>query len=310
MLPADADLARLRAQRTKLQARRFADLTVTGYRYDWRAFERWAKSMALPSLPATSDTVSLYLTDLLDQGKKVTTAWRKGSAIAHYHREGGHSSPFTVESYRLLLAVQRTRLETKRQMRPLLLKHIRQIAKTQAKLGTPIAIRDRAIILIGFLSALRRSSLVALNLADIEFVPKGLILNVVKEKQDQLAKGRLIGIPKGRRPETCAVRALEAWLAVRGIEAGPLFVSMNGSGAKLAGEAIDGVVKRCVARIGLDPRDRWSSHSMRAGLVTAAAEANCNELVIRAQTGHRSDALRDYFRRTELFKANACYGLL
>lgn len=309
MLPVDADLARLRTARTKLESRRFADLTLSGYGYDWRAFEKWAKTMDLPALPATSDTVSLYLTDLLDQGKKVTTAWRKGSAIAHYHREAGHSSPFTVESYRLLLAVRKTRLESKRQMQPLLLKHVRQIAKAQAKLGTPLAIRDRAIILVGFLSALRRSSLVALNVADIEFVSQGLIIHVVKEKQDQQGKGRLIGIPKGKRPETCAVRALAAWLALRGTWAGPLFPGMQ-SGARMKGEAINKVVKRWVKRIGLNPKDRWAAHSLRAGLVTAAAENNCNEFVIRAQTGHRSNSLQDYFRRTNLFKANACYGLL
>lgn len=310
MLTVDADLARLRAARSKLQARRFAALTVYGYGYDWRSFERWAKSVHLPSLPATSDTVSLYLTDLLDKGRKVTTAWRKGSAIAHYHREAGHESPFTAESYRLLLAVQRTRLETKRQMRPLLIKHVRQIARALGKLRTPLAIRDRAVILIGFFSALRRSSLVALDVADIEFVRQGLIISVRKEKQDQSGKGRLIGIPHGKRAETCPVRALAAWLALRGKKtAGPLFPRIQG-GARMTGEAIDRVVKRCVKQIGLDPKDRWAAHSLRAGFVTAAAENNCNDFVIRAQTGHRSDALREYFRRTELFKANACYGLV
>lgn len=309
MLTADADLARLRAERTKLQVRRLAPLTVKSYAYDWRGFEIWCKAMRLPSMPATSDTVSLYMTDILDQGRKVATARRRGSSIAHYHQKAGHASPFNEESYNLLIAAQRKRLEVKRQMRPLPVADLRKIARALAQLRTPIAMRDRAIMLVGFASALRRCNLAALQMADIEFVNKGLIIEVVKEKQDQEGRGRLIGIPKGEHRDSCAVSALAAWVKLRGNHAGPVFSRMQG-GAEMTPEGIDRAVKRCVVLIGLDPKDRWGPHSLRAGFVTAAAENNCNEFVIRAQTGHRSNALKDYFRRTELFKANACYGLL
>lgn len=308
MLPADAALTRLRTERTKLQVCRLARLTVKSYGYDWRGFEAWCKAMHLPSMPASSDTVSLYLTDMLDQGRKVATAWRRGSSIAHYHRQAGHQSPFTEESYGLLIATQRLRLETKRQMRPLPVADLRKIVRSLAKLATPLAIRDRAILLVGFASALRRSTLVELTLEDIEFVRKGVIIEVLKEKQDQAGRGRLVGVPNGNRPDTCPVRALAAWVKVRGSHPGPVFPRMQ-NGAQMTGEAIDRVVKRCVALIGLDPKDRWGAHSLRAGFVTAAAEENCSELLIRAQTGHRSNALRDYFRRTQLFKANAAASI-
>jgi integrase len=101
---------------------------------------------------------------------------------------------------------------------------------------------------------------------------------------------------------------LEAWLALRGREDGPVFTRLDharqGAGERLTGNAIWVRVKRAVARIGLDPQ-QYGPHSLRAGLITAAGQAGVSHLVIARQSGHKSlDCLQRYFR-PDLFGANA-----
>jgi integrase len=164
------------------------------------------------------------------------------------------------------------------------------------------------VLVIGFLSALRRCNLVALTLEDVEFCPEGLILTVRREKQDQSGRGRHIGLPKGKRKETCPVRCLEAWIDIRGAEPGPLFTRLGrGHEGKpmTRGDAIAQVVKDAVEMLGLDPNE-YGGHSLRSGFITAAAEAGVGELTIASQTGHRDmSVLRRYIRRASVWKANA-----
>jgi len=185
---------------------------------------------------------------------------------------------------------------------------VRAIAESLIEEDTPFAIRDRAIVVVGFASALRTANLSTLALGDVEFGERGAVLHVRREKQDQEGRGRLIGLPPGDHSATCPVGALRDWIARRGGFAGPLFTRWTGGARSrpLEPERIGQVVQRCVARIGLDPRE-YGGHSLRAGFVTEAAERGAGELLIASQTGHRSmDVLRGYFRHSNLWKGNAC----
>jgi len=289
-----------------------APITERGYAYDWTLFERWCVQEGLTSLPATPDTVSLYVTAVLVSGIKISTASRRFWAIRHAHRSA--KLPFLIdgEVREILDGAQCLRLETPHQMTPLSLAQIEKIAGSLGGTDTPRAARNRCIVLFGFFSALRRSSLSALMLADIEFAPQGLIVHIRKEKQDQKGEGRMIGLPCGAREFTCPVAAVRVWLKHRGDNPGPLFSRLDRAaspGKRLAPAAIAEVVKTCVSAIGLD-RSKFAGHSLRSGFCTAAGEANIGEWLVASQTGHRSmKVLRRYFRRTDLFKANAA-GLI
>jgi len=173
--------------------------------------------------------------------------------------------------------------------------------------------RDKAILLIGFASALRRSEIVALDLADVDTVPQGVLLHLGRSKTDQHGKGELVAIHRGASSEFCAVTALERWIETRGREPGPLFTCLHRggrmSGERLRPQAVSIVVKRAALASGLNP-DTFSGHSLRAGLATSAALAGADLKDIMAQTRHRShDIALRYIRRAEVWKGNVT-GLL
>jgi integrase len=303
----EISLEMLKLEKMRLRKGVVARNTALGYGYDWRMFCAWAKSRGLDSLPATAETVALYLTDLLTQGKKITTARRRKCAIFYEHLARGLPPPESDEIRELLCGAQRLSGEKPRQMRPISVRELRRMSVKLARMSTPRALRDRALLVVGFASALRRSNLGALNLADIEFVSQGLILTIDREKGDQEGRGRLIGLARGRHAHTCPVRVLRAWLRVRGDRPGPLFPRFDrrDPGGPLDGESICRLVKKALTLIGIDPVQH-GAHSLRAGFVTAAGEANVGELVIARHTGHQSmQVLRRYFRRSDIWRANA-----
>lgn len=298
----EEQLALLRAERARIGSSRRAANTVTNYACDWRAFGAWCEGLGLASLPAAPETIELFATHRLCEARKVTSTRRACSAINYFHRQAGLPKPVTSELYELLNAAQRERGEKPRQMRALRVEDLRTISAGLRADGSPRALLQRAVLVLGFASALRRSSLAALALGDVEFVPEGLIVHVAREKQDQLGRGRLIGIPHGMHEDTCAPRCAACWAAVR--RAGPGKFFRHPNGRPISGDWICELLQRHAMKLGLGAD--YGAHSLRAGFITAAGEAGLGELLIASQTGHRSmSMLRRYFRRTELFRANA-----
>lgn len=167
--------------------------------------------------------------------------------------------------------------------------------------------RDRALLLVGFAGAFRRSELVALTVADVRFAHEGLIVTLRRSKTDQEGQGTTRGITYGSNPATCPVRALQGWIADAQLTDGPLFRSMKYG--KLQPGGLDGrdvarLLKRAARGAGLDPT-HFSGHSLRAGLATAAAAAGVSERAIMSQTGHKSlTVMRRYIREGSLFRDN------
>jgi integrase len=173
----------------------------------------------------------------------------------------------------------------------------------------PIGLRDRALILLGFAGAFRRSELVDLNFADCAFSKDGLTVTLRRSKTDQAGAGRKIGIPYGSNPDTCPVRNVHSWIEQGAISGGPLFRSINRHGqvqpGGLSGIDVARVVKKLADRAGLDSA-KYAGHSLRAGHATSAAIAGASERSIMNQTGHRSvQMVRRYIRDGSLFRENS-----
>jgi integrase len=132
--------------------------------------------------------------------------------------------------------------------------------------------RDRALILLGFAGAFRRSELVALDVSDIEETDAGLRVTIRQSKTDQEGEGAVIAIARGAI--TCPVRALRDWLDEADIESGALFRSVNKAGvvasARLTDRSVANIVKAMAGNVGLDA-SAFSAHSLRSGFLTSAA---------------------------------------
>lgn len=285
--------------------------TEINYEIDWRDFRGWCGEQGFCSLPASGGTLAAYITSLLNRGLKISTAYRRIHGIAHAHRAAGLESPTTPLVLQILKGAQRARREQPDQRAAMSLDQMKQICARLFSERTPISFRNRAILLLGFTTALRQCNIVAMRLDDLTEVEQGLLIRVRFEKHDQEAVGRDIGVPFGRYEITCPVRAVRDWVAVRGIEPGPLFTRLDCQGLRPLGrDAIAKLVKASVGEMSLgDPR-RYGAHSLRAGFVTATGEAGVNHLLIAAQTGHRSlNSIQRYFRRANPFRGNACKAL-
>jgi integrase len=174
-------------------------------------------------------------------------------------------------------------------------------------------VRDRALLLLGFAAALRRSELVALDVEDIEFVNEGLVVHQRRSKTDQEGVGRKIAVPYGRT-NACPVRALRGWLEHAHIESGAVFRPVSKGQVvgvdRLTGASVSLVLKGYAQRAGL-PVANISGHSLRSGLVTSAAQAGVAAYKIQEQTGHKStEMVSRYIRDANLFINNPVSLLL
>jgi len=145
--------------------------------------------------------------------------------------------------------------------------------------------RDRAILLVGQGSAMRRSELASLNVDDLAFDETGLTIQLRQYKGCRNGEVREILIPANAEKAICPVQALRDWLADAGLTNGPVFRYVRRGDhledRRLSGHAIALVIKRYAA-------GDYSGMSLRSGFVTQAALDGVPDLVIMAQTGHRS----------------------
>jgi integrase len=297
-------------------ARRYANAnraasTQRAYASDWAQFTAWARTHGLDAMPADPATVALYITALAETHRP-STINRRLAAIAVAHHRHGLASPTQDPGVReIAKGIRRSLGTAQREAAPATIGDLRRMI---AHLPHTVAgVRDRALLLVGFAAAMRRSELVALDVADLDERDEGIAVTIRSSKTDQESRGRRVALPFGRDPETCPVRALRAWRGDADIADGPIFRAVDRHGRvhadRLSDRAVALVVKRAAAAAGLEP-DRYTGHSLRAGFATTAASNGASERSIAAQTGHRSmEVLRRYIREGSLFADNAVNSL-
>jgi integrase len=292
-----------------------AENTKRAYRAAWEDFVDWCAAGNHTSLPAAPEVVGSFLAERASTHKAASLTMRL-VAIGQAHRLKGHRLDRKHPAIReTMKGIRRTHGTAPAKKAAADVVVLRDALSELAKIPGPRALRNRTLLLVGFAGALRRSELVALDLADIRFVPEGMVLTLRRCKTDQEGQGTEIAIPYGQSERTCPILTLRAWLAAAGITGGPVFVSVNRGGAigtsRLSPIDVARVVKATVAAAGGNSAD-FSGHSLRSGFITSPARADVAERHIQNQSGHRSlPVLRGYIRRGSLFvdKAAAKVGL-
>lgn len=255
------------------------------------------------TVPCAPKRLVKYLAESANNGLAVATLQRRISAIHKAHVDQKHASPAHSTIVRQVMQGIRRTLGTKqRQVKPLIKDDLLEALKSIEKIHMPArAARDRAILLVGFASAMRRSELVGVCVEHLTFSPAGLEIELPVSKTDQEKYGRTIYIPRSSGNH-CPVQALMHWLKTADIRTGQVFRSVNRYGgiAKqgLTPQSVALIVKAAMAQTGADAQ-HFSGHSLRSGYCTSAAEQGQQSWQIREQTGHRSDmTLARYIRRT------------
>ncbi|MCA1946986.1 MAG: site-specific integrase [Armatimonadetes bacterium] len=302
------DLGGLRDEAREYARRSKGVLTVRVYDREWRRFTAWCSENGLVALPADPESVSLYVTGL-SRTKSVASMNVTVAAISQAHQAAGVGSPTQTPAFRAVWrGIRRTLgVAPKSQKSPATTEVVR--AMLDELPDSLIGVRDRALILVAFASAMRRSELVGLDCTDVRFVERGMEIAVRRSKVDQEGAGHVIAIPFGNAERTCPVRALRSWIEAAGPTDGPLFRSVDRHGhvsaGRMDGGSVGRIVKRAVERTGRNPED-FGAHSTRAGFITSAAANGASEHSIAKTSNHRSvQVLRSYIRAACRFDDNA-----
>jgi site-specific recombinase XerD len=284
--------------------------TRRAYSSDFRLFEAWCQGRGVSALPAAAEVVAAFLAHDVEAGSRPSTLGRRLAAIRYAHKLAGHSAPTDDERVTATMrGIRRSVGTASRKKTPATAERI--VAMALAAGEDIKGQRDRALLLIGFAGAFRRSELVALDVEDLEEGELGFRVAIRRSKTDQEGAGQNIAIVRGS--VACPITALKGWLAAAGITAGPVFRSVKRGGAvggRLPAQSVAEIVKCYAERVGLDPA-HFAGHSMRSGFLTSAAKRGASIFKMMDQSRHRSvETLRGYVRDAEIFKEHAGAGLL
>lgn len=274
-----------------------SNATTRSYDADIRHFKEHGGA-----IPATPAMVAEYLASFAGT-LAVATLQHRLIAIHRAHTDNGLPSPAMDHLVKRTMQGIRRTLGTKQRRVTALVKDDLLELMVHIEQQLPLkAARDKALLLIGFAGAFRRSELVALRYEDMAQYDNGLELLLRRSKTDQEGVGRTVFIPYARGSR-CPVKALKNWLELAGVVTGPLFRPINrhdqivGSKA-LTPQAVALIVKSSVRMMAGDEAAKMvAGHSLRAGYCTEAATVGLQPYQIREQTGHRSDVtLARYIR--------------
>lgn len=271
--------------------------TLRGYRSDIGSFSKYCHDRLHTSVPALPETVADYISWLAIT-KKPSTIARHLASISVCHKMAGFTTPVSSEIVKLTMAgIRRTLGVSQNQKAPIRIREIRAIV---SEMGTDLhSLRDRAILLVCYAGALRRSELVALDVVDVSFVDEGALLTLRQSKTDQDRRGVEVAIMRGSSQSTCPVRALQDWLTAAEIIEGPVFRPIVGTSKvgqdRLAPQGVCRIIKRLAALVGMKP-DSVGAHSTRAGMITDAFATGIAQAIIARHSRHRSASINAYVR--------------
>lgn len=292
-----------------------AENTLRAYEADWEDFFEWCRFNKLNSLPSEPETIVNYINDLADYAKANTIS-RRITAISENHIAAGYADNNPAKSGLVRSAVEGIRREKgimQHSKTPLLIEDLMEIAELCDSTDI-IAVRDKALLMLGFAGAFRRSELVGIKVEDLTFSREGLVIFLHNSKSDQLGEGNYLAIPYANNRQLCPVTAVKQWLELSELKSGPLFRAFTKAKkprtAQLSDKSVALIVKKYIDKLGFDSSD-FAGHSLRRGFATSAAAHDVDERTIMQQTRHKSEKMvRRYIEQGNMFKNNALNKML
>ena len=324
-LPAfDGSLATARATADAFARLAKAANTRRAYRAGVAAWCAWCARHALPCLPASAADVVAFLAAERQRGLAVNTIDLRRAAIRYLHYLAGCAVP-TAEAVvgETLAGIRRDAAQRGEFPAKKLAAAVGVLREILAPIGDDLrGRRDRALLLVGFAGALRRSELAAIRLEHLEAAPRGLRLTLPLSKGDRDGKGVTVALPLGTT-ELCPVRALRRWQDAAGLTDGPLFRRIwrppaRGGIPRPPTVGTQPIDPRTVARIvqaraaaaGFDAAT-LGGHSLKRGALTTGMDLGVHPARLKRLGRHRSYAVMDeYLEHGDPFDSHPLSGLL
>jgi integrase len=254
--------------------------------------------------PYTPSSVRFYITRRLELNDPKSTLRNRLLAIKHAAVESGHPDPTDNTSVRRIRsnAIRALPAREPRRATPATYEALHELVEAIAttaranrrdRAAVAMALRDRAMVLLGFALGRRGSELARVMLEDITRRPGGLLIRIPYSKTNKSGEPEFIGVPRFRGDPLCPVSALDRWLKFAAITSGPIFTTLSPvpgkNGKSVSALDITRRLKSIAARAGLE--GFWSSHSLRRGVVTSAEAAGVARSRTNTLTGWKSDAM-------------------
>jgi integrase len=278
---------------------RWADKTKSAYSLSWKHF----KAHCAKPMPASAADIAAFLRDY-SADHSTSTVSMALAAIKAAHEMHGHEIKVKGTAIADAWAdIRRTKGTRKHPKKALTLAQVKAIA---AKMPDTIrGQRDKTIFLFAVMSAMRRSEIASLNVEDLTFSEKGVLVMLRHSKTDKASKGQQIDVPC-TGTALCPVTALRAWTKDK---SGAVFRTERDT--RIDGRAVADIVKAGVASIGLDPR-LYAGHSTRRTYITLAFQGGARLEDIMKRSRHSTyDIARGYIEELDVFQnpADRAVGL-
>lgn len=307
-----------------------ADNTRRAYLSDLSVFDRFCAERNLCPLPADVATLIEYVTYLADTPpepratarpttaprppRKFATLKRHLAAIQKNHQLRGYDSAVAAPALAAVLdGIARLKGKRQKQAPAFTVDHLKQVIRGLDRV-TPAGLRDRALLLLGFAGAFRRSELEALDVDHVRLTSKSLLIDMGTSKTNQYGELENKAVFYAPDELFCPVRAVLEWKELLGRSTGPLFVRLARGAAgepsrlskhRLTAKGMNELVQKHFGA-------RFTAHSLRASFVTVAVQKGQSNKAIKNQTKQKTDAMIERYARlndVEDFNAAQHLGL-
>jgi integrase len=293
--------------------KRLAGESRRAYSFGWRKFETWTKEhgyVLQNDANYLAFLVGSFLSDMAKTGSlKYKSLVSYHAAIKSYIKDIFHIELDHPEIRSAMRGIRNELKQAPIKKEAVKAGHVATMVGRLNESGRLIDLRDRALLLIGFSGAFRRSELVGIDLEHISDDEEGISIRILYSKTDQAGEGQHVEIPKKSSTVNCPINALNIWLKASGITKGAIFRSINRHGAisdqRLSGKAVAEIVKKRAKGL-FDDTANVAGHSLRRGFVMSSLEANVHIVSIMNQTRHASvNTLKEYSSEKKNYKTNA-----
>lgn len=305
--------------------------TRRAYRSAIRGWCAFAERHDLPALPARSEDVATYLADLALRGRKPATIELYRAALRYLHHVAHLPIPTTHALVSEMLAgIHRSPSKTpQRRVKGLTWEMLCDVVD-KIPMTSLVDTRDRAILLVGYGGALRRSELAGIQLEHVTLDEDCMRITLPYSKGDKKHQGTTIVIPRGITRH-CPVRAWETWLRESKLTPRknksndsktestnettaafpriwlPATAKKNGTAPdpkigtqSLSDFSIATIIKRRCQAAGIE--GDFSGHSLRRGAITTGAQDGIDLMSLKRFSRHRDyRVLEAYIEEDEAF---------